>query len=156
MTMNKTIIKIFSRHLWGTMLFIAVLISAFPLSGYAFDGCQDDCQKCHSLSEQEVKLILHKLKAPDSKIAKIQMSPVRGLWEVVIDNNNKPSLLYVDFSKKYLVAGSIVEVNAAINKTQQRLDELKYINPASVSFNNALIVGSNNADKKVIVFTDPD
>lgn len=154
--MGKTIKKIFSSHVWGMVLFIMVLVAAVPLNCYAFDGCQDDCQKCHSLSEQEVKLILHKFKISDSKITKIQMSPVRGLWEVAIDNNNKPSLLYVDFSKKYLVAGTIVEVNAAINKTQQRLDELKRINPASVSLKDALIVGSNSADKKIIVFTDPD
>lgn len=128
-------------------------------SALAFSGCEENCEKCHSLSTNEVKLILSKLKATDAKILKIQMSPIKGLWEVAIENRGQRGLLYVDFSKKYLVSGSIVEVNAAINKTKERLDELnknRKINPASVPLKNALVLGSNAATKKVIVFTDPD
>ncbi|MFN3395706.1 MAG: disulfide isomerase DsbC N-terminal domain-containing protein [Thermodesulfovibrionales bacterium] len=126
---------------------------------YAFSGCEENCEKCHRLSNDEVKLILNKLKAEDAKILKVQMSPVKGLWEVAIESKGQRGLLYVDFSKKYLISGSIVEVNASINKTKERLDELnkdKRINPASVPLKDALILGSNSASKKVIVFTDPD
>lgn len=126
---------------------------------YAFSGCEENCEKCHSLGTNEVRLILNKLKADDAKILKIQMSPIKGLWEVAIESKGQRGLLYVDFSKKYLVSGSIVEVNAAINKTKERLDELnkdKRINPASVPLKDALVLGSNSATKKVIVFTDPD
>ncbi len=125
----------------------------------AFSGCEENCEKCHSLNTDEVKLILNKLKAEDARILKIQMSPIKGLWEVAIESKGQRGLLYVDFSKKYLVSGSIVEVNAAINKTRQRLDELnkdRKINPASVPLKDALILGSNAAPKRVIVFTDPD
>lgn len=128
-------------------------------SAQAFSGCEENCEKCHSLSNSEVKLILNKLKAEDAKILKIQMSPIKGLWEVAIESKGQRGLLYVDFSKKYLVSGSIVEVNAAINKTKERLDELnrdKKINPASIPLRDALVMGSNTASKKVIVFTDPD
>lgn len=128
-------------------------------SAQAFSGCEENCEKCHSLSNSEVKLILNKLKAEDAKILKIQMSPVKGLWEVAIESKGQRGLLYVDFSKKYLVSGSIVEVNAAINKTRERLNELnrdKKINPASIPLKDALVMGSNTASKKVIVFTDPD
>jgi thiol:disulfide interchange protein DsbC len=144
----------------GLITCFAVIVAFQPLrNSYAFSGCEEGCQKCHSLSDQEIRLILEKLKAQDAKILKTQMSPVRGLWEVVIENKGQPAILYVDFSKKYIVSGSIVEVNASLNKTKERLDELlkdKKIRPASVPLKDALVLGSNSAPKKVIVFTDPD
>ncbi len=146
--------------LTAILIAAAVSLALRLVSGYAFSGCEENCQKCHSLSDQEARLILDKMKAADAKILKIQMSPVKGLWEVAVEDKGKRGLLYVDFSKKYLLAGgSIVEVNAAINKTKERLDELnkdKRISPASVPLKDALVLGSNTAPKKVIVFTDPD
>lgn len=154
----------FKGFLIALILFVSgILLSYFQFertdSALAFSGCEENCEKCHSLSTKEVKLILNKLKVADAKILKIQMSPIKGLWEIAIDSKGQRGLLYVDFSKKYLVSGSIVEVNAAINKTKERLDELnrdKKINPASVPLKDALVLGSNAATKKVIVFTDPD
>ena len=144
-----------------TIISIAMFIIPFLPAPHAisFTGCEEDCQKCHSLSNEEVNLILKKMQAADAKILKTQMSPVRGLWEVSIDHKGQRGLLYIDFSKKYLVTGSIIEVNAAINKTKERIDELnkdKKINPASIPLKDALVLGSNAAAKKAIVFTDPD
>lgn len=144
----------------SALIFATSLLSLFTAHEVpAFTGCEEDCQKCHTLSNQEVGVILGKIKAPDAKVLKIQISPVKGLWEVSIDNKGQRALLYVDFSKKFLVAGSIIEVDAAIDKTKERLDELnkdKRINPASIPLKDALVLGSNAATKKVIVFTDPD
>ncbi|MCL5421624.1 MAG: hypothetical protein M1461_04020, partial [Nitrospirae bacterium] len=137
-----------------------MVVTFHPLpNSYAFSGCEEDCLKCHSLSNDEVKVILGKIKATEANILKIQMSPVKGLWEVAIENKGQRGLLYVDFSKKYMVAGSIVEVNAALNKTKERLDELnkdRKIKPSSIPLKDALVLGSNTATRKVIVFTDPD
>lgn len=151
-----------TKHLILVCLFSALILS-FAIhnvhNSYAFSGCEEGCEKCHSLSAPEVRIILEKMKAKDAKILKIQMSPVKGLWEVDIENRGQRGLFYVDFSKKFLVSGSIVEVNAAINKTKQRVDELnkdRRINPASIPLKDALILGSSTAPKKVIVFTDPD
>ncbi len=142
---------------------IALVISFFfhPVpNGFAFSGCEENCQKCHNLGDNEVKLILEKLKVGDAKILKVEMSPIKGLWEVAVEEKGKRGLFYVDFSKKYIVAGgSILEVDAALNKTKERLDELnkdKRINPASIPLKNALVLGSNTALKKVVVFTDPE
>lgn len=150
-----------------TIILISIISGVVFFSAYlkednavqAFSGCEENCEKCHSLSADEVKLILNKLKVEDAKVLKVQISPVKGLWEVAIESKGQRGLLYVDFSKRYLVSGSIVEVNAAINKTKERLDELnkdKRINPANIPLKDALVLGSNTASKKVIVFTDPD
>jgi thiol:disulfide interchange protein DsbC len=99
------------------------------------------------------------MKARDARILSIGMSPVKGLWEVDIENRGQRGLFYVDFSKKYLISGSVVEVNAAINKTKERLEELnkdRRIKPASIPLKDALVLGNKTASKKVIVFTDPE
>lgn len=141
---------------------LAVAVACFLSAGhsvFAFSGCEENCQKCHGLSNDELNLILNKLNAPAAKILKVQMSPVKGLWELAIDNKGQRAVLYIDFSKKYIIAGQIIEVNAAVNKTKERIDELnkdKRINLASIPLKEALVLGSNSAEKKVIVFTDPD
>ena len=144
----------------GLITCAAIVITFQPLrNSYAFSGCEENCEKCHSLSEKEIRLVLEKMKVQDAKILKTRISPVKGLWEVAIENKGQRGLFYVDFSKKYVVSGSIVEVNAAMNKTKERLDELnkdKRISPASVPLGDALVLGGKTAPKKVIVFTDPD
>lgn len=150
------------RILLSGVIFAAVVVWFFALrggEGRAFSGCEEDCQKCHSITDDEVNVILKKLKATDAKILKTQISPVKGLWEISIEIKGQRDVIYVDFSKKYMLKGAIVEVDAALNKTRERIDELnkdKRINPASISLKNALTVGSKTAQKKAIVFTDPD
>lgn len=143
--------------------FFTVLILSYGLlavdKSYAFGGCEENCQKCHSLSKDEVIRILSKTNVKDAAIIKIQISPIKGLWEVAVENKGQRGLLYIDFSGKYLMTGQILEVNASVDRTKQRLDELnkdKRINPASIPLKDALIVGSSTASKKIIVFTDPD
>ena len=35
-----------------------------------------------------------------AKVVGIQMSPVKGLWEVTVDEEGKKGIFYTDFSKK--------------------------------------------------------
>ncbi|MFH1014601.1 MAG: DsbC family protein [Nitrospirota bacterium] len=149
------------------ILLFLILALSFHLSSapggvspvHASGSCDTDCTKCHTISTDEVRNILTKINAPDAKILKVQMSPARGLWEVSIDNKGQRGLFYVDFSKKYLISGRIIEVNASIDKTKERLDALnkeRRINRSLIPLKDALILGDKKAVNKVIVFTDPD
>lgn len=145
---------------WGIMILVLTSYFLLPASSvHASGSCDTDCTKCHTISTDEVRNILTKINAPDAKILKVQMSPASGLWEVSIDNKGQRGLFYVDFSKKYLINGSIIEVNAAIDKTKERLDALnkeRRINRSLIPLKDALILGDKKAANKVIVFTDPD
>ncbi|KAF0145770.1 MAG: thiol:disulfide interchange protein DsbC [Nitrospirae bacterium] len=145
------------------ILLLLILVLSCQLSAispvYASGACDADCTKCHTLSTTEVQGILVKIKNPEAKILKIQMSPARGLWEVAVENKGQRGLFYVDFSKKYLIAGPIIEVNAAVDRTKERVDELnkgRRIDRSKIPLKNALLLGDKNAAKKIIVFTDPD
>lgn len=153
----------------GKSILLLLFLAAFGLltltltstSTYSFDtnGCQGDCTKCHSLSNQEVDDVLKKMNILDAKVMDIQLSPVKSLWEISIENKGKRGIFYVDFSKKYLLLGPIIEVATRSNKTSARLEKLeegKRVDVSGIPLNNALVMGDTNASKRVIVFTDPD
>jgi thiol:disulfide interchange protein DsbC len=86
------------------------------------------------------------------------MSPVRGLWEVSIDDKGQRGVLYIDFSKKYILSGSIIDVGQRIDVTQKRLDKLqrdRRVDVSKIPLHDAIIMGNPDAAKKVIMFTDP-
>ncbi len=134
---------------------------------YGFGGCEEDCAKCHSLEQKEAEQILLQMKATDTKVTGIKMSPVRGLWEVSTDKGGRRDILYVGFSKKQVMQGTITDLDAANGSGQQKAPENKpaeskkpadarYIETAKIPLGDALVLGDSNAVQKVIVFTDPD
>jgi thiol:disulfide interchange protein DsbC len=140
---------------------IIFLIALFTIhDSYALRECYgEDPQSSYSLSIYEVQDILIKIKRPDAKILNIQMSPVKGLWEVTIENKGQFEMFYVDFSKTYLLPGPIIEVNTGIDKSRERLIELersRRIDLSRIPLKDALILGDKEAPVKIIVFTDPD
>jgi thiol:disulfide interchange protein DsbC len=149
----------------GLLFAVAFCISALfqvhsdDLRAFDQTGCGKDCLECHTLTNLEVKEILKHLKAPDAKILKIQPSPLKGLWEVSIVNKGKPGLFYVDFSKNYIVSGSIVEVKTGKNKTAERvtkLQESRRVDFSKIPLSQALVMGDAASPQKVVVFTDPE
>ncbi len=140
-------------------IFSVLLVAA---NVYAFGGCEEDCQKCHTLGKNEAQEILSKMTAGDAKVLEVRMSPIRGLWEVVLeDGRGVKGLMYVGFSKKYVMGGTIFEVDTASNKTQETLREInkspdRYVDVLSIPLDKALVMGKGDAKSKVIVFTDPD
>jgi thiol:disulfide interchange protein DsbC len=147
--------------LLAAVFLACALLQLNPSSLKAFDetGCEKDCMKCHTISNQEVKEILTNLKAPDAEIVKIQLSPLKGLWEVSIINKGRPGVFYIDFSKALVVSGSIIEVKTRKNKTAERLTilrESQRVDFSKIPLNQALVMGDPVAPKKVAVFTDPD
>jgi thiol:disulfide interchange protein DsbC len=144
------------------IFFVVSILSIILLGGnaFAFGGCESDCGKCHSLDASEVQNILTKLHAPESKVLDIKMSPLKGLWQVTVEENGRRGVLYVGFSKKYVVGGPIFEVDTASNKTSQTLEQMpqpaRYVDVSKIPLKDALVMGSSQARYRVIVFTDPD
>jgi thiol:disulfide interchange protein DsbC len=122
-------------------------------------GCgAKSCTECHSINKQEVADILNKLNAGHVKVIDIQMSPVRGLWEVTVDDKGQRGILYVDFSKQYILSGSIINVGQRIDVTRQKQDALqrdRRVDVSKIPLHDAIIMGNPDAAKKVVMFTDP-
>lgn len=130
-----------------------------PIQAFSPTGCEGDCTKCHSIDNQDVKNILQNLKISQAEVLGIQMSPIKGLWEVTINDRGKRGVLYVDFSKSYILPGPIIEVKTGVNKTVEKLgkiQEKKKIDFAKIPLPSALVMGNPRASQRVVVFTDPD
>lgn len=139
---------------------LSLLLSMFSHDAGAFSptGCGDDCKKCHSITQQEVEGVLKEINLSHGKIISIKLSPVKSLWEVSIDDKGKKGILYIDFSKKYILSGSILELATKSNKTAESLQNIPIgkTDISKIPLSNALALGNPSAAKKVVVFTDPD
>ncbi len=127
----------------------------FPFSTSAFsnaDGCAGNCTDCHKLEKKEADVIVKKL-VPNGKIVDIKLSPVKSIWQIDVDADGKHGALFLDFSKKYLIAGQMVPVDT-IGKMPPPAPAK--VNFSSIPLKNAVVFGPKNAARKVVVITDPD
>jgi thiol:disulfide interchange protein DsbC len=123
--------------------------------GAISNACAGDCNKCHSLSIKDAETLLKQLN-PNVSVISVELSPVRGLWEVVFEANGKKGLTYIDISKEYVVAGSLINIISKSDITRDRLTELNKVDVSKIPVDEALLMGSKSAKLKVIVFDDPD
>ncbi|MCI4625900.1 MAG: DsbC family protein [Candidatus Magnetoovum sp. WYHC-5] len=139
------------------IFFLLFFISIFGNLAYGFGGCDENCVKCHSLAKEEAQKILDKF-SPDVKIKveDVKTSPSKGLWELVLTTNEGKTITYLDYAKKHLIVGRLIAIDTKEDLTQVRYAEVSRVDVKSIPLNNALYMGNKDADKKLIVFTDPE
>lgn len=116
----------------------------------------EDCAKCHIMSVDEAAKLLGDV----GKVITVKHAPVRGLFEVSLESQGKNGVAYVDFSKKYLIAGTVfsVDTKKPVTGTPDNTVQKK---PASVDITslptgNSVVLGNPGGKKRLFVFTDPD
>jgi len=130
------------------------LAAANPAPAMTGDGCGSGaCTDCHSLSREEAVKILG---GNVDNVLSVDMSPVRGLWEVAVEKDGKRWPLYVDFSKNYVVAGQIVQVSTKKNLTGSRMLSMNRIDVSQVPLEGSIVLGKKDAKHRIVVFDDPD
>ncbi len=136
---------------YKSIMIMAILI-LLPVSTFAFPVKKGDkaCTECHKLEKKDAEAIVKKV-APTGTITEIKMSPIKGVWQVDVDaGEGKKGSLYLDFSKKYLIAQIIPVESIGKQPPARKVDVSK------IPLDDAIVLGSATATKKVIVFTDPD
>ncbi|HHL41014.1 MAG TPA: DsbC family protein [Deltaproteobacteria bacterium] len=131
---------------------LLIAAAAGPMDATAFQGqgCGADCADCHTLTPEEARKLL-KTDKFNAELKEIRLSPVKGLWEVEVTRGDKSILVYIDFAKKYLVEARFTPLDE-LGKAPQ----LKRLDRSRIPMDNALIMGDREAEKKIIVFDDPD
>ena len=137
------------------VLSILLIFIFIPVLSFGFSEKGQDCSKCHKLTTTEATTLLKDL-ITNVKVTNIRISPVKAMWELAIEANSKKGIIYVDFSKKHFISGSIVSIKEKKNLTQERFEDLNRVDVSQVPLADAIVVGNKNAKHKVIVFTDPD
>jgi thiol:disulfide interchange protein DsbC len=136
--------------------FISLIILALCILALPALSCSADKKDASSnLSKDEAVTLLKEL-APNITVLEVGPSAVKGLWEVAVESNGKKAIVYIDSSKKYMVQGSIIDIQAKANLTQERFNELNKVDLSLVPLDDAVVMGAKDAPNRVIVFTDPD
>jgi thiol:disulfide interchange protein DsbC len=134
---------------------ISVTILFTIRNTYSIEPSNHNCTNCHQVTNDDIMNLLKEV-IPDVKILEIHPAQVKGLWEVIIETKGRKGIAYIDFSKKYVVSGSIFNLKTKTNLTGERLSEINKIDPSQIPLDGALLMGDKNAAKKVIIFTDPE
>ena len=94
--------------------------------------------------------------APDVKILDIKKSPLVGLWEIAIESGAKKNVVYLDYSKKVLILGNLIDTKTKTNYYKESFDSINKIDVSQIPLGNALVMGDKGAKHKIIVFDDPE
>jgi thiol:disulfide interchange protein DsbC len=65
-------------------------------------------------------------------------------------------IVYLDYSFKYMIAGNMYGIQTRSNLTQESSAKINKVDLSLIPYENALVMGSKGAKKRVIVFDDPD
>jgi thiol:disulfide interchange protein DsbC len=132
----------------------AALLSIVP-GVYSKEKDNSEVVKCDTITREEALNIV-KNAFPDVKVLEVRLAPVKGLWEVVLENNGQKGIAYIDCSKRYLISGSIIDLATKANLTQERFIEVSKVDVSKIPLDDALVMGDKNAKYRIIVFDDPE
>lgn len=152
--------------------FFAVVLSFLATTALAFSqdagmGCgAGKCADCHSLTVKEATTLLKGI----DKVLAVEFSELPGFWTVDAEKSGQKFPIFIDFSKKYVLAGSIIKMATGEDLTQQRIAKLnngkplvaqqkteqRKIDLKTIPLDDAILLGKADAKVKVIVFTDPE
>lgn len=86
------------------------------------------------------------------KIDEVTRMPVPGLWEVRVGNE----VFYTDEQANYLIEGSVIDLRARKNLTEERVQKLSAIDFASLPLKDAIVWKQGNGQRRMVVFADPN
>lgn len=120
--------------------------------------CEGECASCHTLSESEA---LNLLKKTGGIVKSIKQSPVKGVFELLMDKDGRQGTIFIDYSKKLLIQGLIISLESlqpvmAHAQEMQIAKHVSLVNVASIPTDKAIVMGNSRGAKKLYVFTDPD
>ncbi|MBJ6724278.1 DsbC family protein [Geomesophilobacter sediminis] len=158
----KTIILAVSSHVErrtsNVFLLLLLLLSvAVPAFGFGkgVEGCSGDCVACHKVSINEVKDIFKGID-PQLSVESVAPSPSRGLYQVTLKKDAQIQVVYLDFSKNFLVGGPLVDLRTRRNVTSEAVEDAAVIDPAEIPLERALVMGNPSGKKVLYLFSDPE
>lgn len=140
------------------LLLIAFVTLGSTSFAMAKEGCGGDCMVCHKLTEKEAGELLKNIGVT---VKSVKPAPANGLFEILLEKDGKPGLLFMDYGKKHLIQGMMVQLPelkpvAAHQQDFPQPKQVTSVDPGTIPVKNAIIIGNPKGAKKLYVFTDPD
>lgn len=145
-----------------TVFLAGLLVVLLTGSVYAMSGAQgcgsQECASCHSLTTTEASKLLG---FAGFTVKSVKPAPARGLFEVLVERGGNLGIVFIDYAKKHLVQGPIIDL-----KTRQPVfahanelpkpKQFTGVDPRLIPTRYALTMGNPKGSKRLYVFTDPD
>ena len=139
------------------LVILCVLMFALPAFGFGkgMEGCSGDCTACHKITKEEVKGLFNNLD-PTVSVEDVSPAPARGLYQITLKKGSALQVMYLDFSKNYLLAGQLIDIKNKRDLTRQSVEDATKIDPAAIPLENALVMGNPKGTKVLYLFSDPE
>lgn len=89
---------------------------------------------------------------PSLQIDSIQLSPIKGLYEVTVGAD----ILYVSEDGKFLLQGHLIDLEAEMDLTEKKLANIRSIALEKIKEDRVISFKAKNAKHSIFVFTDID
>jgi len=119
-------------------------ISALLLVLFSATGC--------SAGEADIRKNIE-ARFPGAKVDSVSRTPVRGLFEVVVDGNQ---ILYSDAKGDHVIVGELLDTRTRANLTQARMEKLMEVKLDSLPLEQAIKQVKGDGSRRMAVFSDPD
>jgi thiol:disulfide interchange protein DsbC len=86
-------------------------------------------------------------------IAEISKSPMAGLYEVRLEDND---IMYTDAEGNFLINGHLIDTKLRRNLTEERVEKLTAVAFSALPLKDAFTIVRGNGKRKVAVFEDPN
>jgi len=93
---------------------------------------------------------------PGTQIVSVTKAPLQGLFEVVVDGDQGPVVVYADEQGQHVLIGDLLNLASKRNLTRERMDKLLEVKWDSLPLNNAIKLVKGNGKRQFAVFSDPD
>ena len=140
------------------ILYLLILILCSTIHP-VFAGDSNEKTGCGVIPPAEIKNILKNINADNAKVIYVKQSPLAGICEIAIERGVQPAIFYFDRAMTHLLFGNLVEMKTMTNLTARssmEIQDKKRIDTSKIPLTSSLVLGDVKAEKKVIVFTDPD
>src|SRR5664279_4834488 len=131
--------------------------SSYAMDAMTKDGCSHDCVTCHTLTEKDAGELLKKTGVT---VKSVKQSPSKGLFEVLVEKDSKQGLLFIDYGKKNLMQGVVINLETlqpvSAHASELQPKQVSSVDVSKIPVDKAVIMGNPKGSKKLYVFTDPD
>ncbi len=144
---------------YSTIIFILCLLMMCLAANQVLAGPVAKKKGCDAISKADVQDILKKLNVSSASVIHIKKTPLPSICEAAVERGGQPAIFYFDLAKTHLIFGNLVDMKNMANLTEQSSTEIKdkkRLDTSKIPLDSALVLGDSKANKKVIIFTDPD
>ncbi len=136
---------------------LRLVLSLLIAAAFLAVGCQQSTSAvaAKKITKEEAEEALSPI-VPDVKVISVEPSPVEGLWEVILESRGEKGIVYLDYAKKHLIAGQVLEVSSKANLTKQKFEQISRVEYEKIPLDDAMVMGNPKAKYKAVVFDDPD